>query len=687
MKLPIRPIAALSIALLSLICQSSPTFAEGRAPGSSGGESALSRLYKTIIAEQYADAQTQADELLKSGTTTERKMAALLYGRMLLGQSKTADVLKYLDQMRNLKLENAGDRQYLSIYTAWSMALEGKEKEAIKALQVLIKKGIAAESTADAAEVLGQIYLKTGDKVQAANTLTFGLDLLKSKELKSNYIEPLLKKRLEIAQGKAKEAAEALFLQAEAWRVQKKWTDAGPLFLEVKKQYPNSDWRHAATFRMGECLAEVGSAKEAATLWQAFIREAPNGPWRGQAYAGLIRLALEVNFQRKGAAEQASLALAALQGKLDEKAKPSWDVAASDLQLLAGVVALSERRPIDAARAFEASKKAAQGYTPPKLTDNSPWVPPTPAPPTQSWLNAVTKLAADAQAQQEILPAELLKEAESQSLPLLVATVYNRLERFEQAITLFDKTGAGQAVGPGGKPAANAAKAGSKAHRSFADLGKGTALRGLKQFTPAKKSFQQSLAGFPNGTWHEQTLVELPLLIEQMVTEAEVIPPPAGGQAAPAAQPVKLSETEQAKRLKQAHAEALPHWMHFLLQFRNSAKQPLAHFKVGLFSAEDEKWDQAVQTFGNLIKHYPNSPWTGDAQVWMVDILLERAVRPRRRRPALQAGSAVAAAVQGFDAARDADDSPRRRSPPAPRHRLRHLHPSRPHRVPRSEVR
>ena len=51
---------------------------------------------------------------------------------------------------------------------------------------------------------------------------------------------------------------------------------------------------------------------------------------------------------------------------------------------------------------------------------------------------------------------------------------------------------------------------------------------------------------------------------------------------------------------------------------------PQALFHAGVLYTETEKPDEALAAFEDLAKKYPDSPWAGDAHVWLIDVKLEQ---------------------------------------------------------------
>ena len=98
----------------------------------------------------------------------------------------------------------------------------------------------------------GDVANRGSERGKAKKAVDFGLGFLKYHELKTSYIEALLRGRMgsNITAGDD----EKQYIAAEKLRKQEKFMDAGRAFTKLREQYPKSPWADAAGFRIGQCF-------------------------------------------------------------------------------------------------------------------------------------------------------------------------------------------------------------------------------------------------------------------------------------------------------------------------------------------------------------------------------------------------------------------------------------------------
>ncbi len=556
--------------------------------GGPGGERSLAEMNRAVGLENYAEAKRAADTLLRSKNVEERVSASLRYGRILLGLGRQDEVQRYLLMMQRVQLDEDA-RQLMQVYAAWLQSLQGDVESAIRTLENLVKKKANYTSTAEAADVLGRLYLQRGEKQKAEKVVAEGLRLLRYLNIKTGYLETLLRSRMT-------EEAEKLFAQAQQLAGQEKWTEAGKLFTQIRNEYPKSTWSPAAGYQIGRCLVGLKRYRQALDYWKGFIDEQPAGPWRGQAQVALVDLALEKQLDLATAAKHAAAASAVLkQAAASGVMEPSWQEAAYDLSLRMGILSLIERRYDDAAEALRQAKQAA--------TNRS-----------AALAVGLDRLILAAEKRLGLLPGELGSGTSDASLAVAVGNLYTLARQFDRAKALFDLPLLGQT------------KAKSRSHRSFAALGKARAEQGLREYEAAKRNYQLSLQEYVTAEWHQETLRELGLLIEQQA-EAQL----AAQESAKVQKNNKkgqeeskpLTRQQRAAVVAKARAEALPFWARLVERHPASPHLPEALYHAGILYGEGGQWPQAVEAFERLAREYPDGPFTGDTQVRLVDVKLE----------------------------------------------------------------
>ena len=217
------------------------------------------------------------------------------------------------------------------------------------------------------------------------------------------------------------------------------------------------------------------------------------------------------------------------------------------------------------------------------------------------------------------------------SVALVLGNIYSVLRQYDLAKGWFSL------------PLNGSLRSRSAGHRSFAGLGLGrilvaTAGRQANSKSPklsplalAAVAYQASLKEYPKGSWHDDTLRELALLIERVA--AEQFGPTVTEKGAeknnvpqqPASPRVAEADRQQQKRaLVAARAAALPYWTDLPSRYPASRHVPQALYHAGVLYTETNKPDEALAAFEELATKYPASPWTGDAHVRLIDVKLER---------------------------------------------------------------
>ena len=491
-----------------------------------------------------------------------------------------------------LKLPRSGQ---LAIYTAWLKAFD-KPEEAIKTLEKMLEKSGNApdETTAEAADVLAMLYMARGEPEKAKKAVDFGLKILQYRGTKGGYVLTLLQGRLnsDFTAGEAKR----LYNEAEKLRAAKKFVEAGQLFAQVRAMYPKNPWGHASGFRIGQCFMGMTQPGKAIDWWQKFIKESPAGPWRGQSHVALVDLTLESQLDLKTATEHALAASAVLAKGLDKDAEPSWNEAAYDIHLRQGIVSLVDGRFDAAVQGFQQAKPSAPKDIQPGLD----------------------RLIEASQNHVKLIPDELTVGDDRAATALVLGNIYNVLHQYDIAKGWFSL------------PLNGSLRSHSAGHRSFAGLGLArilvaTAGKDKSPLAQAAIAYEASLKEYPKGSWHDETLRELALLIERAAAE-QFAAPPADKKGAPklSAQMVEAARQQQRKAIASARAAALPCWTDLPKRYPTSRHVPQALFHAGVLYTETEKPDDALAAFEELAKKYPDSPWTGDAHVRLIDVKLER---------------------------------------------------------------
>ena len=571
-------------------------------PGKSGFASdtptaSRTDLYKAISSEDYVEARRQADALLKSNNTDQHQAASLAYGRILLGLGEKEAARKYRAMMARQSLDQNA-RQLMAVYDAWLLALDGRQDVATGVLEEILTKRLPMPSTIEAADVLSRLYQEQNNTEKSQEAISVGKKVLQTINPKPAYLVALLNNRL----GGENVKAQRLFDQAEILRNRDEYREAGKLYLQIQNDYSLTDCGQKAGYYVGQCLTLLGNDQQALDSWKSFIDKLPSGPWRGQAQVGIIDLALGHFGDPALAAKHAAQAAAVLDAKLDRKAEPSWQETAFAIYIRHGAIALAAGRSSAAAKAFSS---AVQCLEDPKTTPGTLKAKAE----VQAGLD---RLKSAVKQRLDILPEDLRTGDPKIAACLAIGNLYNLLRQYEPAKSIFDL------------PLGDHVKTSSRPLRSFAALGRARALLGLGDRTNALVNYQRSLEEYDRASWHDETLRELAILVEQE---------PAANTSATSTKVNNKSEKKPPRGASRksssvmeisSREDALPLWTKLLGRYPKSRHAAEALFHIGVLHAESDRWPQAVECWDRLTREHPDSPWAGDAHVRLVNVRLDR---------------------------------------------------------------
>jgi outer membrane protein assembly factor BamD (BamD/ComL family) len=588
------------------------------------------KLEKAVGAEEYAEAKKLAEQAVAKAMSADQARLSLLYCRILLGLGEKEPARQLLTTLGKQRLDGRGLRR-IKIYRAWLVAFDGKADAAIRELEAMLDKH-GGEPAAEAADVVALLRFQQGSIDAGKKAAQFGIAILTYEKERGSYKGGYLQQSLQgrLAGPKDRSDAKKLYDAAESLLAKKQYPEAARLYEQVVVNCPQSPWRHPAGFRIGQCLLEAGQLKAAQKHWKAFVAREPAGPWRGQAYVALVDMALDVPFDLAQATELTMAAAATLGKNLgkepDKDAAPSWKDAAYDLHLRHGIVSLVEGRAEAATQAFQLARPIAPADIQPGLD----------------------RLIELSKQKTKLLPDELNSGDDPAKVAILLGTTYSLLHQYDRAKKCF-------AV-----PIAGSHQSRSAAHRAFARFSmarvlvatagtepatstvKPTVTKAGKlkmpdarssAFFQARSAYEASLKEHPAGSWHDETLREVALLIERAAVECA---PGATAEKDASKKGDKKNEPklsfaemekarqEQAKAIVVARGKALPYWADLRLRYPASPYAAQALYHLGVLFGESEKPDEALAAFDDLSKTYPASPWTGDAQIRLIDVKLEQ---------------------------------------------------------------
>lgn len=247
----------------------------------------------------------------------------------------------------------------------------------------------------------------------------------------------------------------------------------------------------------------------------------------------------------------------------------------------------------------------------------------------------------------KLVPDDLIGDDRA-TVALVLGNIYNVLRQYDVAKGWFSL------------PLNGSLRSHSAGHRSFAGLGLARAVIGSGQAISSSKSSPQSspllqakaiceasLAEYPKGSWHDETLYRLATVIQDMAGAkfGNSSKPAADGKKAdqPARQHGPQSdlkaEREHLAALVNAKSEALLYWEEIIKRFPNSPRCEQALYYAGVLFYEmaevepggksEQLWNESVSMLKRFCDAYPKSPYAGDAYVRQIDIALERMFDPK----------------------------------------------------------
>jgi len=307
-----------------------------------------------------------------------------------------------------------------------------KEKVSFKSLEEILKVADQnPEATAEAADVLAILHFARKESNSAVNAAEFGLQLIKYHDIKTAYIEELLRRRLKAAKPSAPiDPTEAMFRHAESLRSKKEFQESGTVYQRVFREHSESPWSHPSGYRVGTCLLELGKTKEALAWWmEQFVAPDPAGPFRGQALLDIADFQLE----RQLDVDAARQALSQMDVALAQGASHStWLELRYPLYLRMGLLAYLKNDMPEA----EAWFKKAIAFAPKEnfiLADGQD--------PAEVQLppNRVERLLAACRSTEELTPASARAGDSKVSLLLVIGDLYHHGQEFKKSAEFFDR--------------------------------------------------------------------------------------------------------------------------------------------------------------------------------------------------------------------------------------------------------
>jgi len=481
---------------------------------------------------------------------------------------------------------------------------ENQADQAIRLLESVLERNWADTCTPEAAIELARLQVRAGRFDEARRVLDFALAFLKrqkTREISALSAGPFAgaAKR---AKGRLKYDADAgreCFEKAEALRRKGRFAEAAKGYREVMKEFPATEYAIRSDLYLGHCLAGLGKTAAALAHWEAFIASSPSGPWRGQAYVAVADVHLEERGDPAEGGKYAAMGAAAIvEGLRDPKARVSWEAVAISLHLRDGIAAYLQSDTARAGRAFEHARRMAAEKKHPVLA------------------KALDRLVRASEAGQPILPADVGAGDGEVPRILSIGVLYGVARDFARAGSLFDRVLEGKVRA-------------SPAQRAFASFGKATVLEERKRTSEARKAYEASLRMLAAGTWHDETLYRLAMLIHRGADAkfGKAMARPEGAEEAsrsPAEQAQQESERrKRAAELAGARAVVLLYWSDLIARYPESPRLAPALQEAGRLLTEAGRCEEGVAFLGRYVSRFPKAPRVGEAYVRLIEVCLE----------------------------------------------------------------
>lgn len=626
----------------------------------------LGKCWQTFYSGKYEDAAKQAEALSKLEPRFRWVMAEAgwLQSRCLWAADNQQSRTKAQQIWKQIERVDTSNATKTRLVIAKALAMEAeaqaagakpdaaalKLKAAIDTLEPLLKAGRWNVQEVEAALVLSNLYSnRTVARFDdAKKTLDYIVSYLGAeKNLIGMELPPGLEKP-HIAAAKAalahlkydKNLGMAEFEAAETLRRAEKFAAAQKAYLQIIKDFPESDYAPRSELHIGDCLIGLGQNARAIEHWKKFITPLPAGPWRAQAYLRVVDYSLEDALDIGEAGKYVELAKSSLPTALaDEKANPSWSAASFDIQQRIGLVSFVSGKNEQAVEAWSAAAK---------LTDKKT---------VQESLDA---LIAAAKSGKGVIPDDVkgsdtgeMKAAGAAvspknraSLVLSMGIIHLVAGRLDNAEAMFDRVlgtpAAPAKPGAPGHPARPAMAGATQAQLAFATFGKGATSQARSgKPEEAKDFFLASIKAFGDGSWHDESVFRVASITQdEGNSKFGKVPEPAAKPGQPA-KPLTPAEKEAAAKaekerlaaLLKAKGEALAYWKELINRYPSSPRCEQAYYQAGVLlceiaeaspPAQSEKlWKEAASMLSRFCESYPNSPMAGDAYVRQVDIGLQ----------------------------------------------------------------
>jgi tetratricopeptide (TPR) repeat protein len=329
----------------------------------------LTKAWSALYADKYEDAVTQAEVAIKQAGTQYRQLAleavhvqarACLAQGSKPAQAKARQLWQQLEQSGQLAKTSPSGATATRVKIAKALELEAaaggepartasgaanpspskgevapragggagggvypakpidqaKLKLAIDALEAIVKASQPNPAAAEAGIDLARLYCKARRPDDAKAALQAVIDMMSGKEnvTRMEIPEALAKVYVNAAKAAMKDIKYdtndglAEFEAAEKLRKAEKFADAMRAYQAVAQDFPKTDYAPRSDLHVGDCLLGLGQTAAAMAHWKKFIAPAPAGPWRGQAYVGVIDYCLEEQLDLPEAGKYADLA-------------------------------------------------------------------------------------------------------------------------------------------------------------------------------------------------------------------------------------------------------------------------------------------------------------------------------------------------------------------------------------------
>lgn len=451
--------------------------------------------------KKYRSALNFINKLVRSKKKNIYIESNYIKGKILLEKKDIKEARKVWEKLI-IKSQNSEWYGAIQVGLGDLSKLDGDLTKAKGIYSKHIKQGKPGKYTFECAVRLGDIeyegsnfksalsYYRQAEQI-AKQSIYFWDEYLKNIRGKINATNhQLSKNRKKPKQDEAK----ITFEHATRLRQAKKWSDAKSHYELILKKYSESIYVDASNWAIGECLVGLNKIKESFEHWGKFIKDNPEGEWRGQTYISMGDVILEKMYKYRTAKKEYDKALEILEKNINNLSD-SWKSVEYSIFQRQGLVYYIQNKDKEALKWFEKASKSQ----PPAV-----WKLATPNTPT-----GIEILISKMKMKSILTPKEVRRGDPSSAIILTLADIYYETEEIEKAKNLYN------ILISNGKSKANYKQL-SWAHYKNAHC------YGIKfQFKESISHFEKVISLFPKSPYYDEALLRIGVLYHSNLSQPD----------------------------------------------------------------------------------------------------------------------------------------------------------------------